>query len=774
MTFADELDNVYVSAACNRYPHSLDYGHSLIAYGSCNAVAIYDTQAVKVVDLLHHHTGLINCVRWIIPDQLLIASSADQGATIWERNANKFTLKFILSGEGPVVNSHTVKRLGSSELVTVTLTSEFCLNVFVNDIKIASKKLTNYAFDVKIIQHASFLPPNYCLIAYASGDECVHLDLLNLNTNVIDELILLSGHEDWVRAIDVQFSSDQVMTIASGAQDNFIRIWKIERAADDAKTEINERMFNINDGQLRRFRVRLETVLAGHEGWVYSVKWLNIPNEPLRLLSCSIDKTLVLWEEPSEDIDDIWLEKTRVGEVGGNNIGFLGCSFKKVNNLSSFVGHSFNGAVHVWNYNKEAEQWTPGTGFGGHFGPVVDLAWSPDGEYLLSTSHDETTRLHAPWSRDTMSGQIVTWHEIARPQVHGYEINCISTISGISFVTGADEKVIRLFKATQSFLDSWKNLTKTALSASKDGGDIDLPKGAAVPALGLSNRAIFSEEKFEDATVLRPVTLTEPPTEENLMQNTLWPEVQKLYGHGYELYALASNSDGSVLASSCKATKAEHASLILWKKEQNYTQYQTLPGHQLTVTSIKFSPNDQFIVSVSRDRTWTLHEKSSDSLNYSRVASSDKKNGIHSRIIWDVAWSPDSTKFLTVSRDGKVVLWTIDRMLATSHEPKESTNFVVPTDNSQLDLGDCILSCDIADSSSHDDLVAAFGLENGSVVIAKWSHSQSKWTKLNFINDKLHHLPIRKLRWHPNSLNFGHQIATCSDDRIVRIVGVNI
>lgn len=48
------------------------------------------------------------------------------------------------------------------------------------------------------------------------------------------------------------------------------------------------------------------------------------------------------------------------------------------------------------------------------------------------------------------------------------------------------------------------------------------------------------------------------------MQNTLWPEQQKLYGHGYEVFALAASPDGSLLASACKATTPEHAALILW------------------------------------------------------------------------------------------------------------------------------------------------------------------------------------------------------------------
>lgn len=58
--------------------------------------------------------------------------------------------------------------------------------------------------------------------------------------------------------------------------------------------------------------------------------------------------------------------------------------------------------------------------------------------------------------------------------------------------------------------------------------------------------------------------IPEPPTEETLMQNTLWPEVQKLYGHGYEVFALAASADGELLASACRATTAEHAAVLIW------------------------------------------------------------------------------------------------------------------------------------------------------------------------------------------------------------------
>jgi len=95
-----------------------------------------------------------------------------------------------------------------------------------------------------------------------------------------------------------------------------------------------------------------------------------------------------------------------------------------------------------------------------------------------------------------------------------------------------------------------------------------------VPSLGLSNKAVYKVETPDDKAskakdeypdnYFVPITLQTPPQEETLMQNTLWPELQKLYGHGYELYALAATPDGQMLASTCRASNAEHANIILW------------------------------------------------------------------------------------------------------------------------------------------------------------------------------------------------------------------
>jgi elongator complex protein 2 len=43
--------------------------------------------------------------------------------------------------------------------------------------------------------------------------------------------------------------------------------------------------------------------------------------------------------------------------------------------------------------------------------------------------------------------------EIARPQIHGYDLTCLTPISGDRLVSGAEEKVVRIFEAPTLFHD---------------------------------------------------------------------------------------------------------------------------------------------------------------------------------------------------------------------------------------------------------------------------------------------------------------------------------
>lgn len=207
------------------------------------------------------------------------------------------------------------------------------------------------------------------------------------------------------------------------------------------------------------------------------------------------------------------------------------------------------------------------------------------------------------------------------------------------------------------------------------------------------------------------------------MQNTLWPEQHKLYGHGYEIYSLACTMNGNVLASACKATNEEHAQIILWDTK-TWKQIDRLVAHKLTITQMKFSPCDQFLLSVSRDRRFAVFAKEDMTEKYTLQAVSDQKNGVHSRIIWTCDWSHDSKYFATGSRDGKVVAWSRNDQ-KTDKPTYEPIDVLTVKDQS-------ITALAFAHSSTtQGKYVAALGTESGRIYICVFLN---RWELVHQIN----------------------------------------
>ena len=55
------------------------------------------------------------------------------------------------------------------------------------------------------------------------------------------------------------------------------------------------------------------------------------------------------------------------------------------------------------------------------------------------------------------------WYEIARPQVHGYDLQCLVMINRYKFASGADKKVIRAFEAPKKFIENFCSLCEKDL-----------------------------------------------------------------------------------------------------------------------------------------------------------------------------------------------------------------------------------------------------------------------------------------------------------------------
>lgn len=794
----------YTSCSCNRNPQSLDWGcNNIVAYGACNAVVLYDPEANggagAVTHTLVDHSAKVNCVRWIHrkngAETALLSTSVDKTVTIWTKQDDRFIPATRLVGHEDAVTTADAlySAPASSDLITVASAGgDFSIRIWEVDAEFTARCVQeinlkgNFAMDIKMC----FLPSTCVpMLAYGGNDMMVHCYYKD-STAGFAKCHTLYGHEDWVRGISFKECADDSVFVASCSQDSVIRIWKILPCRDDKTVNSNSTPGEIKlrgstftatlNESSRSFDVELETVLSGHEGWVYSVHWCPAMSrgedrgERHSLLSASMDKTVVVWEPDSST--GLWLDKARFGDIGGNTLGFLGAVFGPDGNR--ILAHGFQGSFHIWKRPESDRHnlWQTSVTPGGHFDKVGDIAWSAGGEYLLSCSSDQTTRLHAPW---IMPQGSKSWKEIARPQVHGHDLACIASTWRLQFVSGAEEKVLRAFEGTRNFIDNFKRLCGANLL--EDCSIKELAEGASVPSLGLSNKAVYESDLTRDTGdaerhpknqfpefYFTPVILTEPPTEEDLLQNTLWTEVRKLYGHGYELFALTSSRDGKLIASACKASTQQHAAIILWDTA-TWKQVGELVFHNLTITQMEFSPDDRHLLSVSRDRSWCIHKIDISGNIFVRVAFADKKTAIHQRIIWSCTWSHDGLYFATASRDKKVVVW------GWKAEGSSETNLGPIESKGQLSVEDSATAVSFAPSfAGGDRYLIAIGLERGSIHLYHWS-LQSGWTLYETLQQSVaHHLSVKRLKFCPRQDHqFAFLLASCGDDHMVRVYSIS-
>ena len=143
--------------------------------------------------------------------------------------------------------------------------------------------------------------------------------------------------------------------MASSSQDNYIRIWKLDSciigdkeahnagllieddsvnqsvealkltdrddldedqlgglAVKEDELKLKSSLFTVHSTKLNKYvqySMNLESVLYGHEDWIYTVKFSPRvgDKQPLVLLSASIDKTLVVWKY--NENNSMWIDE---------------------------------------------------------------------------------------------------------------------------------------------------------------------------------------------------------------------------------------------------------------------------------------------------------------------------------------------------------------------------------------------------------------------------------------------------------------------------------
>lgn len=690
-------DAVFIGA--NRQALVSDFIPNLVAYGAKNTIALWNPSAKDkkgVYHTLKHGAGEVTCVKFVPDSDHLLSAGADGRINIFAKSGSDPTLYQLKASNAEHAASVVCLAVVDKEIfVTGNTLGDVVIWRIENELFTAL-----HTFRVKF----NFYPTSLALqkigsqyLLVVGGTSC-DLFIYSFGSSASDvaQRAVLAGHEDWTKCLAfVTEKEGSNYILASGSQDRYIRLWRLrlnEEIDDSDEDELKlvllsnkQYKFEFDGG---RAAFSFEALIMGHDDWVTGLQWhpsysrfSTGKEKKLQLLSLSADTALMIWEMDQDS--GIWVSVSRLGELSikgastatGASGGFWSCLWFEDNETRNqhIVANGKTGALRLYqSTDEEHKTWDSVLGSTGAINEVTDVVWSKDGTYFYQTSLDQTTRAFAPWvsERPAASANLVTWHEFARAQIHGYDMICLDNLSSTRFVSGGDEKILRVFEMTQSI----NGLLSRFCGVNAEVSD-SLPEAASLPVLGLSNKAANEqmeageaaqrEEDYEgNQTENREKTdilasLQGPPLEDHLQRHTLFPEIEKLYGHGYEITCCATSPNGTLVASACRSNSAKHAVVRIFNVQKDYQLVdEVLAGHNLTITSMEFSPDGRYLAVVSRDRQMSLWKVRSEAEGTFDLVELNAK--AHARIIWDCSWAPaycGSNYVVTCSRDKAVKLW---------------------------------------------------------------------------------------------------------------------
>lgn len=386
--------------------------------------------------------------------------------------------------------------------------------------------------------------------------------------------------------------------------------------------------------------------------------------------------------------------------------------------------------------------------------------------FLLTSSKYRSITIHAPW-KDEFEER---WHVIECSEMtekrRGYYsyFSHVIMLAPNMYAYVIDINTVYICTATSTFINRLESLTNVDDLKSLVASD------AIVSSQDLKNKIRFNEEIIEYENEQNPTTDNyeyKMPTGTELEENTSWIKLQEIFEPDVEIFCIAARHDGCLLAVACKVVSLGQIAIILWDTT-TWSQIQKLVSHERIITQIEFSPNDKYLLSVSRDRTCSLF-RYNDGI-YVLIATSAKTDSLHHRGMTCCAWTWDSNYFASGSNGGKVGIWSIKTEQNNARILRETT--LIETCRQLVTA-----LCFAPNSISQGSYVLAIGYNIGHIDIYILNIKIVAWTKLvRYDTSEAHHLSVNRLRFRPINKQSSNILclASCSSDCSVKIRDIDL